>query len=64
MVESQRIDVSTADLIIAVNGEKIKTADDFLSLVEAHAPGTEILITVIREGRELQVPVRLGVSQE
>jgi len=62
--ESQQLDISTADLIVAVNGEKIKTADDFLTAVEQHAPGMEVLLTVVREGRELEVPLRLGVSRE
>jgi S1-C subfamily serine protease len=64
MVESQRVDVSTADLIVAVNGERLKTADDFLSLIESRAPGQDVVITVIREGREVDVTVRLGVSKE
>lgn len=60
--ESQQLDVSTADLIVAVNGEAIKTADDFLSAIEQHAPGVEVLLTVVREGRRLDVPLRLGVG--
>jgi S1-C subfamily serine protease len=62
--ESQQLDVSTADLIVAVNGETIKTADDFLSAVEQHAPGVEVQLTVVREGRHIDVPLRLGVSRE
>jgi S1-C subfamily serine protease len=57
--ESQSLDRTAADLIVAVDGQKVLTADDFLSLVEAHQPGQEIVITVIRDRRELKVPVRL-----
>jgi S1-C subfamily serine protease len=57
--ETNTIDRSTADLIIAVDGEKIVTANDFLSLVEAKQPGQEVVITVVRGGREMNVPVRL-----
>jgi S1-C subfamily serine protease len=64
LVESQKVDVSSADLIVAVNGEKIKTADDFLSHIEMNAPGQVVTITVIREGREVDVQVQLGVSSE
>jgi S1-C subfamily serine protease len=64
VLESQKLDLSTADLIVAVNGHPIKTADDFLTQIEIHPPGTEIILTVLREGQEASVRVRLGVSRE
>ena len=57
--EHETIDRSTADLIVGVDGQKITTADDFLGLIEAHQPGDEAIISVIREGREVQVSLRL-----
>lgn len=63
LVESQKLDLSSADLIVGVNGQKIKTGDDFLALVEAAAPGTTITLNVIREGQPLEVPIRLGFSR-
>jgi S1-C subfamily serine protease len=57
--ETQSIDRNAADLIVAVDGEKIVTANDFLSLVETRQPGQDVTITVIRGGREVNVPVRL-----
>jgi S1-C subfamily serine protease len=48
---------------VAVGGESIKTADDFLSAVESRNPGDTILITVVREGRQLDIPVVLGSEQ-
>jgi S1-C subfamily serine protease len=64
VTESSKLDMTTADMIVAVNGQRIKTADDFLSLVEVHPPGAEVEITVVREGRETNVRVRLGVTRE
>jgi S1-C subfamily serine protease len=61
--ETQSIDRSAADLIVAVDGQKVVTVDDFLSLVEAHHPGQDVTITVVRGGRELQVPVRLAAGE-
>jgi S1-C subfamily serine protease len=58
--ETQSIDRNAADLIVAVDHQPITTANDFLSLVEAKRPGDEVLITVIREGREVDVRVRLA----
>jgi len=60
----ERIDRSAADLIIAVDGKDAKTADEFLGLVERHEPGEEVILTVIREKREMRISVRLGSSEE
>jgi S1-C subfamily serine protease len=58
VVES--IDHSAADLIIAVDDQKVASADDFLSLIEAKDPGNTVTLTIIRQGKELRVPVTLG----
>jgi S1-C subfamily serine protease len=60
--ESQAIDRNAADLVVAVDGEKIVTANDFLSLIEAKQPGQEVVLTIIRAGREMKVPVRLSAG--
>ena len=57
------IDRSGADLIVAVDGEKAATVGDFLSLVEARQPGQEVVITIVRGGREMNVTVRLAVGE-
>lgn len=58
VVES--VDRTAADLIIAVDGQKVASADDFLSVIEAKAPGSEATLTIIRQGSELSVPLVLG----
>lgn len=63
MVEAQKLDLASADLITGVNGQPIKTGDDFLSLVEAHPPGTTIILNVVRDDQSIEVPVRLGFSR-
>jgi S1-C subfamily serine protease len=60
MAEYTRVDRSGADTIVAVAGEAIRTADDFLSAVESSKPGERVLITVEREGRRLDVAVVLA----
>jgi len=57
--ETQSIDRNAADLIVAVNGEKVNKAADFLALIEAKRPGDEAVLTIIREGREMNVSLRL-----
>jgi S1-C subfamily serine protease len=57
------IDPDSADLIIALDGQKIRTVDELLTAVENKKPGEEVMITIIRDGRELQVPVVLGAGE-
>ncbi len=63
MTEFERIDRTTADLIVAVDGQPVKTADDFLSTVESRNPGDKVLIRVRREGRDLDVPLVLAAEK-
>ncbi len=57
------IDPDSADLIVALDGQKCRTVDELLTLVEQKRPGEEIVVTVVRQGRELQVPVILGAGE-
>jgi S1-C subfamily serine protease len=56
------VDPSSADLIVAVEHKRVKTLDELLTEVEKHRPGDTVRITVVREGRPLDVSVRLGRS--
>jgi S1-C subfamily serine protease len=61
-VENSYYDLSTADLIIAVSGTPVQSADHFLSLIESRTPGETVTLTVLRNGKEIPVSVRLGNS--
>lgn len=63
VTETERVDRSGADLIVAVAGVAVKNADDFLSQVEARNPGDQVLITVEREGHRLDIPVVLAAER-
>lgn len=56
----ERIDRNAADMIVAVDGKPVKSVDEFLGDIETRRPGDTVVITVIREGRRANVPVRLG----
>ena len=58
-----RVDRSAADLIVGVDGQKIDTADDFLSYIDEKKPGQEVVLTVIRDGKKLKVAVVLVSSE-
>ena len=63
VVEEKRLDRSEADMIISVDGEKVVTADEFLSLIERNKPGDQVVLGVIRQGQPVQVPVVLGAGE-
>jgi len=55
-----RIDYGAADLVIAVDDEEVKSQSDFLSVVESKRPNDQVVVTVLREGQRVKVPVILG----
>jgi len=61
--EKQTVDQSAADIVTAVNGQQATTVDDFLSVIDSFHPGDEVNFTIIRQGRELAVRVRLGAGE-
>lgn len=49
------------DVIIAIDGYDLYTFDDLIAyLVRETEVGQEVVLTVIRDGRELEIPVTLG----
>jgi S1-C subfamily serine protease len=52
----------SADLIVAIDGKPVKTLEDLLNEVEVHAPGDKVVVKVIRNGKAVDVPVKLGKS--
>ena len=63
VAEFERVDRSGADLIVAVAGETVRTADDFLAAIESRNPGDQVLLAVEREGHRLELPVVLDAEK-
>jgi S1-C subfamily serine protease len=61
--EERRIDRSQADTIVAVDGEKVTTADSFLTLIERRRPGEQAVLTVVREGQLVEISVTLAADE-
>jgi len=61
--EQTSIDRSTADRIVAVNNQPVNRAEQFLDLIESHRPGDDVVLSVEREGRQVNVTVRLGAGE-
>ena len=63
IVEQTRIDQSQADMIVGIDGKRVRTVDEMLTLVEQKKPGDRALVSVVREGRQVDVEVTLGASE-
>jgi S1-C subfamily serine protease len=63
LYEQTRIDRSYADMIVAVEGQPIRTADEFLTQIETRQPGDVVTLTVVRSGRELKIRVPLEAEE-
>ncbi len=61
--EEQRLDRSHADLIVTVDGRRVKSADDLLGIVEAKRPGETVELGIIRDSQEGRVAIVLGAGE-
>ena len=59
-VRRQFFDRQNADIILKIENKEIRTADDINDLVGERKPGDEIVVTILRGGREAALRVRLG----
>jgi len=57
------LDRSKADFIVGVDGKRVKTFDDLLSYVESKKPGDSISISIVRDGKQMKVPVELELGK-
>ena len=56
----ERLDRSTADLIVAGDGKDVKTVADFREAIESLNPGDTVQLTVLRKDQQLNIRVQLG----
>jgi S1-C subfamily serine protease len=59
--ETRRKDgkVALGDLIVAVDGEAVRTSDDLFRIIDQHAVGDTVKLTVVRGGEKVDVDVKL-----
>jgi len=64
MVYQRRFaDPSQADLIRSVNDEPVRTADEFLDLIERQQPGDTIALGIFREGQDIPITIQLETAE-
>ena len=56
------VDREHADLVTAIDGKPVTTRDEFRDLIERKKPGDRVVLRILRDGRQLDVPVTLGAS--
>jgi serine protease Do len=49
-----------SDIIVGINGQNIKEGDQLVQMVSAAQPGTTMDLKVLRDGKTVSVPVRIG----
>ncbi|TWU28493.1 S1C family serine protease [Bythopirellula polymerisocia] len=57
--ETETVDRSHADRILAVDGEAIRTGARFLDKILEYKPGEVVYLTILRDGQQLEIPVTL-----
>ncbi len=58
------IDRSTADIIVAIDGMPVKTFEELISHAESKRPGEVVVLTVVRNGQRINVPVTLHEARQ
>jgi len=61
--EYTTIDRSRADLILGIDGKRVRTVDDLLSAIDNKKPGDEVTVTVFRDGQETPIRVKLAAEE-
>jgi S1-C subfamily serine protease len=60
LYERTVIDPDAADYIIAIDGKRVSTHTELLSIIDGCRPGQTITLTIIREGERMELKMVLG----
>ena len=58
-----RNDIMLGDIVTSVDGQEVRSNEDFLSAMEKHRVGDTVAITTMRAGKTLSFDVELTESQ-
>jgi S1-C subfamily serine protease len=53
-------EIEIGDLIVGINERKVNSNADLILELEKHQPGQEVQVSLVRDGRPVEVNVRLG----
>ena len=57
---AEKAGVKQDDVIVAINGKKIENSNALRNKVAGTKPGTEVILKIIRNGKEIKIKVVLG----
>jgi serine protease Do len=57
---AERAGIKTGDVILALNGQPVNDGNELRNRVAGNPPGTEVTLTIFRDGKEQQVKATLG----
>jgi putative serine protease PepD len=55
--------IRDGDVIVAVDGERVTTADELIVAIRRHAPGDHLTLTYVRSGHRTTVTLTLGAQR-
>ncbi|TDE97683.1 PDZ domain-containing protein [Occultella glacieicola] len=55
--------LEAGDVIVAIDGEPVTTADELIVKIRAHAPGDVVTLTLLEDGSERDIEVTLGEQE-
>jgi S1-C subfamily serine protease len=61
--KNYRGEIELGDVIVALDGKPVTSADDYLNFMEKKKPGDRVSVTTRRDGEEMQFDVRLAEPQ-
>ncbi len=59
LMQTEEGDVELGDIIVGIDGEKVRNTDDLYRILDKHQVGDAINVEIVRNGRHMSVPVRL-----
>ena len=62
LTETEDGDVELGDIIVGIDGEKVRNADDLYRALDKHQVGQTVSVEIVRNGQHQNVPVRLESS--
>ncbi len=61
---ADRAGLKVGDIIVALNGRKLESVRDLQLSIMRTKPGTEVILTIIREGKRKKIKVKVGELPE
>ena len=61
---AEKAGLQTGDVIVAADGRQVTSSVSLPMIISAKRPGTQTELTVIRDGKEMKVPVTVGTNEK